>query len=136
MMSNDAPIRRWEDEALEDAKVRIAELEEALRGVTTYILKCKVCDDCALCRARKVLKPITCPTCGRFGNSACSDIYHPMRQGYVYKNGVLQPHCRLCGKLKRDPERVVGIGLGEALEATDTAHFCAGHPEPLFLLME
>ncbi len=36
-------------------------------------------------------------------------------------------HCRICGKLNRDPKRVVGIGLGEALEATDTAHFCPGH---------
>ena len=67
----------------------------------------------------------------------CSDIYHPIRQGCVYKNGVLQPHCRICGKLKRDPERVVGIGLGEALEATDTAHFCLGYPEhPLHRLKE
>ncbi|KKL22544.1 hypothetical protein LCGC14_2434420, partial [marine sediment metagenome] len=37
------------------------------------------------------------------------------------------PHCQICGNIKRDPKRVMGIGLGEAMEATDTAFFCTGH---------
>jgi len=32
-----------------------------------------------------------CPTCNKFENPVCSDIYHPKRQGHVYKDGVLQP---------------------------------------------
>ncbi len=37
------------------------------------------------------------------------------------------PHCQICGKIKRDPKRVMGIGFEEAAEATDTAFFCTGH---------
>lgn len=35
--------------------------------------------------------PKECPTCGKLDNPFCSDIYHPMRDGHVYKDGVLQP---------------------------------------------
>ncbi len=51
------------------------------------------------------------------------------------------PHCQICGKIERDPKRVMGIGLGEAMEATDTAFFCTGHstdvpPEPTKEMVE
>ena len=44
-----------------------------------------------------------------------------------YTPSCAKSHCQICGKILRDPERVMGIGLGEAMEATDTAHFCLGH---------
>lgn len=47
-------IERLIDEAA-TARARMAELEEALRDVTTYIFKCRKPDNCALCRAREVL---------------------------------------------------------------------------------